>query len=54
MIRLDIQYVRTASLLLNLKIMLLTPWALLVQFADTRKGRKLTALADPAGLRLGV
>jgi exopolysaccharide production protein ExoY len=41
MIRLDIQYVRNASLLLNLKIMILTPWALLVQIADTRRGRKL-------------
>jgi hypothetical protein len=50
-VRLDVHYVRNASLLLNLKIMLLTPWALLVQIADTRKGRKSSALATPVGRR---
>ena len=49
MMRLDVHYVRNASLLLNLKIMILTPWALLVQIADTRKGRKSSALAKPVG-----
>jgi lipopolysaccharide/colanic/teichoic acid biosynthesis glycosyltransferase len=45
MIQLDIRYARNASLLLNLKIVLLTPWALVVQIRDTRNGRKSSALA---------
>ena len=45
MIQLDIRYARNASLLLNLKIVLLTPWALIVQIRDTRNGRKSSALA---------
>jgi lipopolysaccharide/colanic/teichoic acid biosynthesis glycosyltransferase len=40
MMRLDIHYARNASFLLNLKIVLLTPWALLVQIYDTRIGRR--------------
>jgi lipopolysaccharide/colanic/teichoic acid biosynthesis glycosyltransferase len=49
MIRLDLHYVRNASLLLNLKIMLLTPWALLVQIAEVRQGRRLFALTVNRG-----
>ena len=48
MIRLDIHYARNASLLLNLKIVLLTPWALAVQMYDTRIGRKSSALKTPS------
>jgi lipopolysaccharide/colanic/teichoic acid biosynthesis glycosyltransferase len=48
MIRLDIHYARHASLPLNLKIIFLTPWAMLVQFRDTRLGRKSSALAVAA------
>ncbi len=44
MIRLDLHYVRNASLMLNIKIMLLTPWALLVQMVEVRKSRKSFAL----------
>ena len=40
MIRLDIQYARNASLLLNLKIVLRTPWALVAQLYDTRLSRR--------------
>lgn len=40
MIRLDIQYVRQSSLSLNIKIIALTPWAMMVQFYDTKLGRK--------------
>ena len=47
MMRLDVHYVRKASLLLNLKIILLTPWALMVQIADTRKGLRSSSLARP-------
>jgi exopolysaccharide production protein ExoY len=43
MIRLDIRYVRQASLLLNLKIILLTPVVLIGQLSDTR--RRLNAVA---------
>jgi lipopolysaccharide/colanic/teichoic acid biosynthesis glycosyltransferase len=49
MIRLDIHYARHVSLLLDLKIILLTPWALVVQICDTRMRRKSSALATPAG-----
>lgn len=40
MVRLDIHYARHASLALYLKIMLLTPSALVVQILDSRMGRK--------------
>jgi len=50
MIRLDIHYARNVSLLLNLKIMLLTPWALAVQVGDTCLRRKASAPAAPAGV----
>ncbi len=43
MIRHDIHYVRHASLGLNIKIILLTPWAMGVQFYDTRLSRKSSA-----------
>jgi lipopolysaccharide/colanic/teichoic acid biosynthesis glycosyltransferase len=49
MVRLDIHYARQVSLLLDLKIMLLTPWALAVQVFDTGLGRKSSALAALAG-----
>jgi lipopolysaccharide/colanic/teichoic acid biosynthesis glycosyltransferase len=39
MIRLDIHYAKHGSLWLDLKIMLLTPFAMLLQIYDTRKGR---------------
>jgi lipopolysaccharide/colanic/teichoic acid biosynthesis glycosyltransferase len=42
MIRLDIHYVRNVSLLLNVKIIVLTPWALLVQIYDTRTRRSVS------------
>lgn len=48
MIRLDIHYVRTVSPLLNLKIIILTPWALAVQIYDTRLSRKIPVLIAPA------
>jgi lipopolysaccharide/colanic/teichoic acid biosynthesis glycosyltransferase len=41
MMQLDIQYAKTKSLWLDLKIMLLTPQALLVQLWDVRGKRKL-------------
>ncbi len=44
MIRLDVHYVRHASLLLNVRIMLLTPWALLMQIGEVREGRRPFAL----------
>lgn len=47
MIRLDIQYARKPSLLLNLKIVCLTPWALVVQIRDTRNGRKSSDAPAP-------
>jgi len=49
MVRLDIAYARRVSPLLDLKIILLTPWALAVQVSDTLMGRKSSALAAPAG-----
>jgi lipopolysaccharide/colanic/teichoic acid biosynthesis glycosyltransferase len=49
MIRLDVHYVRNASLPLDLKIILLTPWALGVQVLDTCMRRKSPAVATPAG-----
>ncbi len=49
MVRLDIHYARHVSLWLDLKIILLTPWALGVQIGDTWMGRKSSALAAPAG-----
>jgi len=48
MIRLDIQYARHPSLLLNLKIIFLTPWAMLVQIGDMIKRRKATITTVPA------
>lgn len=45
MIKLDIHYARHASLAMNLKIIALTPWAMAVQFHDTRLSR--TAPAAP-------
>ena len=49
MIRLDIHYARHVSLLLDQKIILLTPWALAVQLSDTRRRRSSSALANPVG-----
>jgi len=46
MINLDIRYAQTSSFWLDLKIILMTVPALLIQFADTRRGRK--AHAKPA------
>jgi exopolysaccharide production protein ExoY len=40
MIRLDIRYSREASPWLNLKIISLTPWAMVRQFHDTRRSRR--------------
>ena len=40
MIRLDIHYARHASLFLNLKIIVLTPWALASQVSDTCANRR--------------
>lgn len=40
MIRLDIHYARQPSLGLNLKIIFLTPWAMVVQIGDTLMSRK--------------
>lgn len=40
MIRLDIHYARHASLLLNLRIIILTPWALASQVSDTYANRQ--------------
>jgi exopolysaccharide production protein ExoY len=48
MMRLDIHYVRNVSLLLYLKILLLTPWALIVQLYDTRRARRAFARPAPA------
>ena len=45
MIRLDVHYARNVSFLLNMKIVFLTPWALLVQIYDTRIGRRGAAPA---------
>ncbi len=49
MIRLDIDYARRVSPLLDLRIILLTPWALVVQIIDTRQRRSSSALATLAG-----
>ena len=49
MIRLDIHYTRNPSLGLNLKIIALTPWAMMVQFYDSRTGRKSPVFSAPAG-----
>jgi lipopolysaccharide/colanic/teichoic acid biosynthesis glycosyltransferase len=43
MIQLDIEYSRTKSLWLDLKIMLKTPMALLIQMRDNRAQRKAAA-----------
>jgi lipopolysaccharide/colanic/teichoic acid biosynthesis glycosyltransferase len=43
MIQLDIRYARHVSLLLDLKIMLLTPWTMAVQLWDTRWRRRSRA-----------
>ena len=48
MIRWDIHYARNVSLLLNLKIIALTPWAMVVQIGDTRLRRQSTATFTPA------
>lgn len=50
MIRLDLHYVRQPSLWLNLKIIFLTPWAMIVQIADT--GKKQPASDAPVSLPL--
>lgn len=47
MIRLDIHYSRQSSLWLNLKIIALTPWAMVVQFYDTRLSRKSIVPRSP-------
>ncbi len=52
MIRFDIQYTRTLSLPLDLKIILLTPVALYTQIQDTRARRK--ASAAPAVAHAGM
>jgi lipopolysaccharide/colanic/teichoic acid biosynthesis glycosyltransferase len=49
MIRLDVHYARNLSLLLDLKIILLTPWALAVQFYDTCLRRNSSAKGGPVG-----
>ena len=49
MIRLDLHYAGHVSLPLDLKIILLTPWALVVQIIDTLQRRQSSALATPAG-----
>jgi exopolysaccharide production protein ExoY len=43
MIRLDIQYAKTKNLWLDLRIILLTLPALIIQIIDTRRGRKSTS-----------
>lgn len=48
MIRLDIYYARHASWWLNLKIILLTPWALAQQVSDTRRLRNAAHSAPTA------
>ena len=53
MVRLDIHYARNVSPLLDLKIVLLTPWALGIQVGDTWMARKSSALAAPAGASVG-
>ena len=51
MVRLDIRYGQTKSWWLDIKIILLTVPALLVQIADTRLGRKsATTIKTPAGI----
>jgi lipopolysaccharide/colanic/teichoic acid biosynthesis glycosyltransferase len=47
MIQLDIEYARTRTPWLDLKIILLTVPALILQVSDTRKARKAAALATP-------
>jgi len=47
MIRLDIHYARHASLGMNLKIIFLTPWAMAVQFYDTRPSGNVAVPAAP-------
>jgi exopolysaccharide production protein ExoY len=49
MMRLDIHYVRNLSPLLYFKVILLTPWALVVQIYDTRRIRKSSARGTPTG-----
>jgi lipopolysaccharide/colanic/teichoic acid biosynthesis glycosyltransferase len=48
MIELDIQYARTRSFWLDLKIVLLTVPALLVQIADTRRARRMASQPAPS------
>lgn len=52
MIRLDINYSRQSSFWLNVKIIALTPWAMAVQFYDTRLSRKTSGsiAISPGGL----
>jgi lipopolysaccharide/colanic/teichoic acid biosynthesis glycosyltransferase len=45
MIRLDIRYARTKSFLMDIKIILLTPAALVVQVYDTKTGRRSAAVS---------
>jgi lipopolysaccharide/colanic/teichoic acid biosynthesis glycosyltransferase len=47
MIRLDIRYARNRNWWLDLKIILLTVPALILQISDTSKGRKAAAPATP-------
>jgi lipopolysaccharide/colanic/teichoic acid biosynthesis glycosyltransferase len=47
MIRLDIRYSREMSLALDLKIIFLTPRALVAQVFDTRQNRQSTFIASP-------
>jgi lipopolysaccharide/colanic/teichoic acid biosynthesis glycosyltransferase len=48
MIRLDIEYSRRVSLLLDLRIIVSTPLALLTQIQDTRRKRKANSAPAPA------
>jgi lipopolysaccharide/colanic/teichoic acid biosynthesis glycosyltransferase len=42
MMRLDIRYVQTKTFLMDLRIILMTVPAMLIQFLDTRRQRRLT------------
>lgn len=52
MVRLDIRYSESISLWLDLKIILMTVPALIVQVSDTRRARK--SRGDPAGTQPGI
>jgi len=57
MVRLDIRYFETRSLLLDLKIILMTVPALIVQVSDTRRARKSQvnpAKTSPNGISAGA